>query len=81
MAFGDAPKAGFRIVRDDPLLGANVLELGPAADWGEPTGISLSWDEAESASVAIVGQRRRVGGATEERLIELTLDCAAGPPD
>ncbi|MEE9607336.1 MAG: hypothetical protein V3U03_06310 [Myxococcota bacterium] len=81
LARGDVLYRGTEVRAGEPWARGAVLELGPVADWGEPTGISLSWDEAESASVAILGQRRRVGGVTEERLIELTLDCAAAPPD
>lgn len=49
------------------------LALGEVADWGEPTGVSLLPD-GESL---VLGQRRRVGGGFEERLLEIRLGCSS----
>lgn len=72
-----------RVARDRPLYrdtGVRIgepwapgapLALGAVAAWGEPTGLALSPD----GSVLILGQRRAIDGAVEERLVEITLDC------
>jgi hypothetical protein len=75
-----------RVARDRPLYrdtgvrtgeswgrGAAV-DVGALEDWGEPTGLALSPD----GSVLVLGQRREIDGRVEERLVEITLDCAAG---
>lgn len=51
------------------------LDLGDAADWGEPTGVALAPD----GQVLVVGQRRTRDGAVSERLLEITLDCRGRP--
>jgi len=48
--------------------------VGALEDWGEPTGLALSPD----GSVLVLGQRREIDGLVEERLVEITLDCATG---
>jgi hypothetical protein len=47
------------------------VELGPAADWGSPTGVALEPDGTR----IVLGQRRDGAGGVEERLLRVTLDC------
>ena len=49
------------------------LDLGPIAEWGVPTGVSLS----PAGDAFVLSQRRREGGDIEERLLWIELDCAA----
>lgn len=49
------------------------LELGEVAAWGAPTGVSLVPGEPR----IVLGQSRRSPDAVEERLVQITLDCAA----
>ena len=51
-----------------------AVDVGALEDWGEPTGLALSPD----GSVLVLGQRREIDGLVEERLVEITLDCATG---
>ncbi len=48
-----------------------ALELGPVAEWGAPTGLALAPDGTR----LVLGQRRVIAGAFEERLLEVELDC------
>ncbi len=50
-----------------------AVELGELADWGEPTGVTLSPD----ARAAILGQRRPGSAGGGERLVRLDLECRA----
>lgn len=76
-----------RASRDRPLFrGTSVatgpsrgplaaVELGAIGAWGEPTGVALEPDGTRF----VLGQRRARGGAVEERLVEVALDCEPSP--
>lgn len=53
-----------------------VLALGAAESWGEPSGLSL----APAGDALVLGQRRTLGGAIEERLVWVELDCEPAAP-
>jgi hypothetical protein len=48
------------------------IELGAIGDWGHPTGIAC----APTGDHFVLGQRRRSDSGTEERLVEVHLDCS-----
>jgi hypothetical protein len=48
------------------------IELGAIGDWGHPTGIACG----STGDHFVLGQRRPTDSGTEERLVEVELDCS-----